>query len=248
MAALLMSVAVMAIVMTALLPAWRQQMQREKEAELAFRGEQYARAIYLFQRSNGGMNPPSLDVLVSGRYIRKKYKDPMTEDGEFLPLAVGANQPGVQGGPAGQRGGSGQRGGPGGATPGGRSGAAGTGTSMGSGRGGQPTPGLGGSQPVGGVRGGGGIMTVRSKSKEASIRIYNGASHYNEWNFVYNARGRGAPGREGGPGGGPTQGRPGVGAPGQGGRGPAGRGPGRGGPARGGGPARSFRPGSGPGQ
>lgn len=251
MAAVLMSVAVMAIVMSALLPAWRQQMQREKEAELAFRGEQYARAIYLFQRSNGGMNPPSLDVLVSGRYIRKKYKDPMTEDGEFLPLAVGANQPGVQGGPAGQRGGPAQRGGgPGqrGAAPGGRGGGAGTGPSMGGGRSGQPSPGFGGSQTPGGVQGGGGIMTVRSKSKEASIRIYNGASHYNEWNFVYNARGRGAPGREGGPGGGPTQRRPGVGAPGQGGRGPAGQGPGRGGPARRGGPGRSFRPGSGPGQ
>ncbi|HJR61155.1 MAG TPA: hypothetical protein VJ813_17215, partial [Vicinamibacterales bacterium] len=101
MAAVLMSVAVMAIVMSALLPVWRQQMQREKEAELAFRGEQYARAIYLFQRANGGQNPPSLDVLVSGRYIRKKYKDPMTEDGEFLPLSVGANQPGAPGGPAG---------------------------------------------------------------------------------------------------------------------------------------------------
>ena len=83
MAAVLVGVAIMSIVMSALLPVWRQQVQREKEAELAFRGEQYARAIYLFQRANGGRNPPSLDVLVSGRFIRKKYKDPMTEDGEF---------------------------------------------------------------------------------------------------------------------------------------------------------------------
>jgi len=239
MAALLMSVAVMAIVMSALLPTWRQQVQREKEAELAFRGEQYARAIYLFQRSNGGQYPPSLDVLVSGRYIRKKYKDPMTEDGEFVPVAVGANQPGPQGGRAGQRGvGPGQRGvapGQRGAAPGQRGG----GATLGGGRSGQPSPGLGGSQPIGGARGGGGIMTVASKSKAASIRIYNGASHYNEWMFLYNRRGQqGAPGREGGPGGGPTQGRPGVGAPGRGGRGPGGpTGPGRGsGPRRGGGP------------
>ena len=56
MAALLMSVAVMAIVMSALLPVWRQQSQREKEAELAFRGEQYARAIYLFSTKNGNQH------------------------------------------------------------------------------------------------------------------------------------------------------------------------------------------------
>src|SRR5690606_31296986 len=115
----------------------------EKEAELAFRGEQYARAIYLFQRSNGGMNPPSIDALEQGRYLRKKWKDP-TNGEDFLPLALGVNQPGAQGGAAGQRGVAPQRG----AGPGGQ-------------RGGQPSPGLGGSQP-GGVRGGGGIATVVS--------------------------------------------------------------------------------------
>ena len=221
----------MSIVMTALLPVWRHQMQREKEAELVFRGEQYARAIYLFQRANGGQNPPSIEALVSGRYLRKKYKDPMTEDGEFLPLAVGANQPGPQGGPAGQLG-AGQRG-------------------SGAGQGGQvgPRPGgtqpLGGGQPIGGVQGGGGILTVASKSKDASIRIYNGAAHYNEWRFLYNARGqRGAPGNpQGGPGGGPTQGLPGVGgSDGRGGAPPAGGGRGRGaGP--GGGRGRGSVPG-----
>ena len=236
LAAVLISVALMSIVMTALLPVWRQQMQREREAELAFRGEQYARAIYLYTVKNGGQHPPSIDALVQGRYLRKKYKDPMTEDGEFLPLSVGANQPGPQGGPAGQRGGApGQRG---------------AGPQTNPGQRGQPSPGLGGSQPTGGAQGGGGILTVASKSKEASIRIYNGASHYNEWRFLYNPRGRGGPGQQGAPGGGPTQGRPGVGAPGQGtpagpGRGPGrGIGPGRGtGPGRGGGPARGFNPG-----
>jgi type II secretory pathway pseudopilin PulG len=242
LAAVLISVAIMSIVMTALLPVWRQQMQREKESELAFRGEQYARAIYLFQTKNGGQFPPSIDALVQGRYLRKKYKDPMTPDGEFLPLSVGANQPGPQGGPAGQRGGGpGQRGG----APGQRGADPQGGFQPGRG---QPGPGLGGSQP-GGVQGGGGIRTVVSTSKEASIRIYNGASHYNEWQFLYNARGRGGPGQPGAPGGGPTQGRPGVGAPGQGGP-PGSGGPGRGvgpgrgiGPGRGGGPGRGFNPG-----
>ena len=250
MAALLMSVGVMAIVMSALLPVWRQQAQREKEAELAFRGEQYARAIYLFNTKNGGQNPPSIDALVQGRYLRKKYKDPMTEDGEFLPLAAGANQPGQPGGQAGipgpggnpGRGGAPTRGGaPGGGGPGGGGPGGGSSVAGGAGRSGQPSPGLGGVTAggglgggmPGGVQGGGGIRMVVSKSKEPSIRIYYGAAHYNEWQFLYNRQGRGAPGRVGGPGGGPTMGQPGMGAPGRGGRsgGPAGgtgAGPGRG--------------------
>lgn len=224
MAALLMSVGVMAIVMTALLPVWRQQAQREKEAELAFRGEQYARAIYLFNRSNGGQNPPSIDALVQGRYLRKKYKDPMTEDGEFLPLSVGANQPGPQGGSGGPGRGASQ-GSPFGAVAGGRGGQ-------------PPAPGAPGAGAIqGGAQGGGGIARVVSRSKEPSIRIYYGAAHYNEWQFIYNRQGRGGPGRMGGPGGGPVQGQPGIGGPGRGGP-PAGPGGGRG---RGGqGPGRGF--------
>jgi type II secretory pathway pseudopilin PulG len=269
MAALLMSVAVMAIVMSALLPVWRQQSQREKEAELAFRGEQYARAIALFQAKNGNLNPPSIDALVQGRYLRKKYKDPMTEDGEFQPLAAGTNQPGPQGGSqGGSQGGGSSRGsasiGAGsnpnlGAGNSGRGSSTvsgnpiGGGSSQGrgtpnSGLGGQnpgrggPSPGLGGGNP-GGVQGGGGILRVVSKSKEASIRIYYGASHYNEWQFMYNRQGRGGAGSRGGPGGGPTQGRPGTGAPGGGAQPGGTRGGGPAGGARGGGPGRGVVPG-----
>ncbi len=241
MAALLMSVAVMAIVMSAILPVWRQQSQREKEAELAFRGEQYARAIYLFNTKNGGQNPPSIDALVQGRYLRKKYKDPMTEDGEFQPLAAGANQPGIPGGGANPpgRGGGPTGGSSGGRGPGTVSGPAGVGNP---GRGG-PSPGFGGGGGIpGGVQGGGGILMVVSKSKEASIRIYYGAAHYNEWQFRYNRQGRGGAGRVGGPGGGGVQGMPGMGGRGGGqGAGPGGaRGGGPGG-VRGGGPGRGGR-------
>ena len=243
MAALLMSVGVMAVVMSALLPVWRQQAQREKEAELAFRGEQYARAIYLFNRQHK-INPPSIDALVQGRFLRKKYKDPMTEDGEFLPLAAGANQPG-QPGPQqpGPQGDGGRIGGPG-------RGTATVGGQVGRGRGGQQGPGVGGGI-IGGAQGGGGIMRVVSKSKEPSIRIYYGAAHYNEWQFIYNRQGRGGPGRIGGPGGGPTQGQPGVGPGGSGigsgGRGRSGAGPGSGSGGRGlgGGAGRGAGPGRG---
>lgn len=86
MVALLVSIAVTAVWMTALLPTWRQQVQREKEAELIFRGEAIARAIYLYRQKNGQSLPPSLDVLVSQRFLRKKYLDPISGK-EFVPAA-----------------------------------------------------------------------------------------------------------------------------------------------------------------
>ena len=65
MAALLVALSVMAILASAAMPSWKQMTQREREAELVFRGQQYARAIGLFQRRAGpGVNPPNLDVLV----------------------------------------------------------------------------------------------------------------------------------------------------------------------------------------
>jgi len=195
MVALLMAMTVMAIMMTVAMPTWKQLAQREKETELVFRGEQYARAITLFQAKAGpGTLPPSVDLLVDQRFLRKKYKDPITND-DFVPLlqaaptapgqAPGAPQSGTgrQGAPVQQpqqqqpAGGTAQRGTVG-AQPG-------------------STPGA----PVGG-----GIMGFTSKSKEQSIRLYKGRSHYNEWQFTPVARvatpgTSGAPGQPGPPGG-----------------------------------------------
>ena len=63
MVALLVSIAVAAVWMGTLLPSWRQQAIREREAELAFRGESYARAIYLYRQKTGNL-PPTVDILV----------------------------------------------------------------------------------------------------------------------------------------------------------------------------------------
>ena len=254
MAALLVMLTIMAILMTAAMPVWRQQAQREKEEELVFRGQQYVRAIRLFQMKNQAL-PSSIDMLVDGRYIRKKFKDPITDD-DFVPLGAAqgaAGQIGQLPGQLGQRGGSvpGQRGGgvpgqPGVGVPGQRGGAV-PGQPGGSFVGqpggsfvGQP----GGSfvgQPGGSFPGAqgppvGGVIVVASKSKAESIRIYQGRTHYNEWAFVFVNAG---PGRGGVPGqaqpGLPGQGQP---FPGRGGRGvgpggaspnPFPSGPGRGG-------------------
>ena len=238
MAALLVSIGVMTVLMSVAMPVWRHEVQREKEAELIFRGEQYARAVNLYQRKMGPGNfPPTIDLLVQQRFLRKKYKDPIT-DGEFqiIPVAAGIPQ---QGQPQQQPGGGRGRGqAPGfGQTQQGRSSTQ------------RPTSVFGGaSGQFGGGQAGGGIMGVVSKSKETSIRVYHGATHYDQWTFLFSnvsnrpggAGGRGAPGGPGGqrgPGGRGGPGAPGgLSAPGMpggfgrpgGGRGGGGSGPGRG--------------------
>ena len=241
MAALLVSLAVMMVLMSVAMPVWKTQSQREKEAELVFRGEQIARGINLYMRKMGGAAyPASIDVLVQGRFLRKKFKDPMTENDLSLPtnqrgewdlITAAGGVPGGSGAP--QQGGRG------------RGGAPSTGLSA------PPAP-MGSSAPAsGGMMGpsvggqvAGGIMGVRSKSKESSFKVYRGTgTHYNEWLFMFST----VSNRPGMPGGG--QGAPGVpirGIPGQRGAPPPGMGPGgRGieiGPNGGRGP-RGFGPG-----
>src|ERR1044071_9741015 len=100
MAALLVGMTIMAVFMTMALPAWKTAMQREKEAELIFRGEQYARAIMLFQRKYANTFPPNVDILLNEHFLRRKYKDPMTADGEFQVIYANqqnSSQPGPGG-------------------------------------------------------------------------------------------------------------------------------------------------------
>ena len=231
MAALLVSLAVAAVLMTAALPAWRHAAQREKEAELVFRGEQYARAVALYRSKNANAFPPSVDLLVQGKYLRKKYLDPITnKEFDVIGAATQTPVPGQQP-PGGERGAGSGRGAVG-AVVGGR---------------GAPA-----AQPPAGFTStiSGGIMGVHSKSQQTSIRIYKGQTRYDQWNFVFtvaNRPGGTVPGalNPGGQGGLPT--------PGPGGRG---IGPGRGGSGRGSGnngrggfnlPAPSTVPPRGPG-
>ena len=78
MVVLLVVMAIMAVGMTAMLPTWRQQAIREKEEELVFRGNQYARALVLYSRKNNNLLPANIDLLYDGKFLRKKWKDPIT--------------------------------------------------------------------------------------------------------------------------------------------------------------------------
>ncbi len=179
MAALLVALAVMGVMMSAILPAWRHQAKREKEAELIFRGEQYVRAISLWERKMGpGSRPPNFDMLVQQKFLRKKYKDPMTADGEFQPIVAGVQT----------------------AIPG--AGRVGRGAAQAP----PPNPGQPGLGAGGMQSAPGGVFGVVSKSTAQSIRLYNGRGRYNEWQFVHagaaNAPGGGGAGAPGLPGGG----------------------------------------------
>jgi hypothetical protein len=142
-------------------------MKREREAELVFRGEQYGRAIALFQRKYGNAMPPNLDVLINEKFLRKKYKDPMTGQ-DFKIVTPGTPLPGQSGLREDQTGGSRGRG---------------QGQSQ-SAR--QPgftsatTAGTGASQALGG----GPVLGVVSTSTEPSLRLFNGRDRYDEWVFT----------------------------------------------------------------
>jgi hypothetical protein len=235
MAALLVALAVMAVAMTIALPAWRHETQREKEDELIFRGRQYVRAVQLFQRRYAAAYAPDVDTLFKQKFLRKKYADPMVKDGEFEILYQGSagSQAPVRGG----------------AQPGQAPGGAGQTSFTFDSRSGAVIQ--SGQVRVGGVVGPrGGVIGVRSKNSDDSIRIYNGATHYNEWPFFFvpQAPAPGPRGGPGGPGGAGMRGGQGMGPGGmQGGRGgvPGGRGGGgerggvqggRGGPGGGQGP------------
>jgi hypothetical protein len=189
MAALLVAMGVIAVVLSTTLPVFSTMARREREAELIFRGQQYARAVTLFQRKYGNALPPSIDVLLNGpdRFLRKQYKDPITggdfqlvgpgspELAEAVNSAPGQQQPG-RGGPQvvqqQQQQQQQQR-------------------QQQSGRGMTSTnPLTQGTAP-------GGILGVVSKSKDTSLRVYNNRSKYNEWVFIATQMSQG-PGGQGG--------------------------------------------------
>lgn len=87
---LMMAVFVLTIGLLVAIPVWETQIQREKEEELIFRGKQYVEAVRLYQLKNPGTFPRSFDELIEERCLRKLFKDPMSEHGEWnviLPQA-----------------------------------------------------------------------------------------------------------------------------------------------------------------
>jgi type II secretory pathway pseudopilin PulG len=159
-----MIIAVMAIMMAAAVEIVSFQAQREREAELIFRGRQYVEAIRLYKQKYG-RNPMRMKELweADPRVLRQKWKDPITDSEEWDLIFLGQEGRGLN--PRGGRG-----------------------------RGRQPTPtrtpvferervGGGGGEKVGPIIG------VRSFSNKESIKIYEGRTNYNDWKFVLKEEG-----------------------------------------------------------
>jgi len=157
--ALMASITVMLIVMTAGARSWSYVMKDAREEELIFRGTQIVDAIERFQKKNGGAMPVSIDVLVQGRFLRKAYTDPMTRDGKWRLVHQGELVA------------------PGGAAPGPSPSPSGRPTPSP-----LPTPSARTGGPAAETFGG--FIGVASRSTEKALRVYNGRKVYNEWIFA----------------------------------------------------------------
>ena len=163
LAIFLMVIAVMAIMMAVAVQTVSFQMQREKEAELIFRGQQFVEGIRLFKQKYGRY-PMQLKEMweANPKVLRQKWIDPMTgsenwglvyfgEDSQQLQQPWGA--PGQQLTPTPTR-----------------------------------TP-VFSSEREGGPGGGGEkmgpIIGVYSLADETSIKVYEGRTNYREWKFIY---------------------------------------------------------------
>jgi len=191
----------------------RNEAMRQREEELAWRGNQYVRAIKLYYAKNGRF-PKDLDdltkyVIDQPRFIRQTYKDPMnTVDGSWRFIYLGPNgnlingvihktwyAGGILGAPQpGQPpGGSATPGSPASGTVpiGGVTAPGGQGSTVLPG-GQQPDPnqpgqgsGGTGSGPIGsGTMFGGQLVGVASTVKLPSLRVFDGGVTYFEWEFI----------------------------------------------------------------
>ena len=98
---LLFGVVLLGAGLAALGPHWQQAAQREREAELQFRGEAIARAIARYRTvtaAAGNPNPPDLQALLwdervnpPQRHLRRVYADPFSRQADWvlLPAAGG---------------------------------------------------------------------------------------------------------------------------------------------------------------
>jgi type II secretory pathway pseudopilin PulG len=99
---LMLAVFVISIGFLLAVPVWQTEVKREKEEELIFRGKQYVEAVRLYLLKNPGHFPSSLKELLDKKCLRKLYRDPMTEAGEWNVIVnPGTTGPGTPGPAAG---------------------------------------------------------------------------------------------------------------------------------------------------
>ena len=175
MLALLFAVALLALAAVSVAPRIAQQIRRDREEELIRRGRQYAVAIRKFYKKFGRY-PSRMEELENTnniRFLRRRYKDPMTEKGEWRLVKFGESQ-------ALRRPVTGLGTG------------AGAGVSPGAGaqpqQAGTPASSISRAAGTGQTFGGGPIVGVASTSEKEAIKVLDKKTHYHEWEFVYDPR------------------------------------------------------------
>jgi type II secretory pathway pseudopilin PulG len=92
--AVLLMVVMVLIMLSIAAPKVAADIQRDREIELMHRGMQYTRAIKLYYKKFGAY-PPNMDALVKTneiRFLRKRYKDPMTGKDDWHLIHFGENK------------------------------------------------------------------------------------------------------------------------------------------------------------
>src|SRR5262249_14624021 len=93
--ALMLAVTLILIALAGEAPRVARQSKRAPEAELVHRGKDYAMAVKRFVHKNGGRYPVSIDQLEDTnhiRFLRKRYKDPITGESEWRLVHFGEAQ------------------------------------------------------------------------------------------------------------------------------------------------------------
>lgn len=176
--AAIFAVTIMIIALAASIPAIRGQIKRDREDELIHRGHQYERAIQLFYRKFGRY-PNSIDDLVNTnnvRFLRDKYKDPITNSDEWRIIHYGEAQPKPLPPYISRPGGGGGGGTPASGISSGVSTAGATNASDMSSRVSSSTTNSPGMGP---------IVGIASTSDQTSLKEIDGKTKYSDWEFVY---------------------------------------------------------------
>ncbi len=102
--AILLMMALIIVAATIEAPRVVQQLKRDREEEMIHRGTEYARAVKKYYKKFGRY-PANLEQLENTntiRFLRKRYKDPLTKDGKWktlsftdVQLATNTNAPGT---------------------------------------------------------------------------------------------------------------------------------------------------------
>lgn len=193
----IMAIAIMSIMMGVAVQAVSFSMQREREAELIFRGEQYMEAIRLFKAKYGRYPVRMKEIWeAKPRVVRKKWKDPITDSEKWGIIFFGEQgrrrTPGQPGDDNRRERDSEQEESPFGIRNDSRfrdrgnrvdnDGRRSEGAPSEGARDGEQSGGLFGPQEGEKV---GPIIGVHSTSCEDSIKVYEGRTSYCDWEFVY---------------------------------------------------------------